>query len=193
MTEKSKKIDQAIVEIKKLPSQADLIEAAIEIQSRLHNAALLGGLAMQFYGSPRLTADVDVAANGTSGILGKPLSFGGVRTSASNGVEVDIIVRNDEWQILYMSAASQGIVNFSSGGERKIRTVCREFLVSIKIASGRDKDISDAKFLLVQPALDLALATRWCGEHLGRYGVQEMKQLREIAIWEDSKAKKGLK
>src|SRR5262245_9177659 len=67
--------------------------------------ALVGGIAMHFYGSPRLTKDVDVIA---SAILPMPaekrLDFGGARYRIRVGrkrVPLDWIVRNDNVDVFY--------------------------------------------------------------------------------------------
>ncbi len=61
--------------------------------------ALVGGVAMSFYGSPRLTKDVDVIAREVLPLAAeRPLRFGGERYRAKVGkkeVPVDWIVRND--------------------------------------------------------------------------------------------------
>ena len=80
-------LDQAVV---------DITEIARESGVRL---VLVGGYAMQLYGSPRLTANVDVATLEMLESLEpeQELSFGGAQVRAPNGVPVDIIVRNDEY------------------------------------------------------------------------------------------------
>lgn len=71
--------------------------------------ALVGGLALQHYGSPRLTGDVDVVAEELLDGLrkGRQLSFGGEATKAPNGVPVDVIVRADGYAALYQEALNR--------------------------------------------------------------------------------------
>ena len=48
--------------------------------------ALVGGVAMSYYGSPRLTKDVDIIASGTLGLVAeRQLGFGGERYNTKVG------------------------------------------------------------------------------------------------------------
>ena len=172
---------------KKFPSFDKLIEATEEIALRLsltetpaNSVAIAGGLAMQFYGSPRLTNDVDLIAGSAYGLGWKEkLSFGGVRGRASNGVEVDVIVRDDEWADLYTGA----LVSAVALEEAPIHVVPAEFMVILKMIPQRDKDQTDLIYLLQMSELDYAECERAVREHLGKFGVSELRSYRKQAEW----------
>src|SRR5215471_13184834 len=73
--------------------------------------ALVGGIAMHLYGSPRLTNDVDVIASAILPLQPeRQLGFGGERYRVKLGkrlVPVDWIVRNDTAKKFYESALAE--------------------------------------------------------------------------------------
>ena len=75
--------------------------------------ALAGGLAMYFYGSPRLTKDVDIIASKHLSLSpNHPLTFGGSSYSLQVGkytVQIDWIVRSDGYQKYYGAALRDAI------------------------------------------------------------------------------------
>jgi hypothetical protein len=174
------------VDVENLPSPRELIDAALEVQSKLTRSALLGGLAMMFYGSDRTTKDIDFTAASTQGVTGKPLSLGGVRFAASNGVEVDVLVIRGDYARLYAAAEANAVPVRLGKTSLTIRTVRPEYLAIIKIAAGREKDISDAKFLLSRKTFPMKRAEKLAYDYMGVYGAQELRQLAAIAKWERS-------
>jgi hypothetical protein len=151
---------------------------------------LAGGAAMQAYGSDRLTRDVDfVSLKLLRGLPpGEPLSFGGEQTVAPSGVPVDIIVRNDELEKLYDAAAVDPI---KIDGVPTIRI---EYLVIMKLASGRPKDDTDLAHLLFHRAalgLDREKLLKLTVKHLGIYAKQEMVSAMDLADWQMERAKAG--
>lgn len=114
--------------------------------------ALAGGVAMSYYGSPRLTKDVDVIASKVVGIEStRKLGFGGERYIAKVGrreVPVDWIVRKDDVEAFYKKALEE-----ASTEEFGIPIVTPEWLVILKYIAGRFRDQSDAVFLLKQKGL----------------------------------------
>jgi hypothetical protein len=174
-------------------SVRDLIAAVIEVQPILNRPALLGGLAMRFYGSKRITEDVDFAALTLRGAPeGEALTIGGVRFLASNGVEVDVIVREDDYSALYIAGAANARVLRVEGAD--IRTVTPEYLAVMKIVAGReDKDIPDLKFLLTRPGFQFDEAVELAYAYIGNYGAQELRQYDRIARWEKDEREKEIK
>ena len=114
--------------------------------------ALVGGLAMYLYGSPRLTKDVDViAANYLSLKANGPLSFGGSNYLVEVGkykVAVDWIVRNDGYAKYYRQALADAIAM-----PQGFQLILPEWLVILKMFAGRQKDYDDIVFLLHQKDL----------------------------------------
>jgi len=114
--------------------------------------ALVGGLAMYLYGSPRLTKDVDIIASDYISLKANaPLTFGGNNYIVEIGkykVAVDWIVRSDGYAKYYRAALEEAIV-FPNG----MRLVSPEWLVILKMFAGRQKDYDDAVFLLKEKDL----------------------------------------
>lgn len=160
------------------PSHEKLEAALIEIRKIYPNATLVGGLAMQLYGSRRLTDDVDVAIASSAAIdlPGKRLSFGGVRWRASNGIKVDVIRREDELADLYDAAIA----------DAPGQTVEQPWLALMKMMTTRAKDSLDLKFLLAKKSFPLDTAERLARKYLGIYAEKEINHLAKIAWWEKS-------
>lgn len=111
--------------------------------------ALVGGLAMHLYGSPRLTRDVDLIASRTLPLdAERPLRFGGARYKLqinNRSVPVDWIVRRDTARKFYETALSEALTL-----PNNTRIVTPEWLIILKFIAGRYKDQEDAIFLLRQ-------------------------------------------
>lgn len=114
--------------------------------------AVVGGLAMHLYGSPRMTKDVDIIASQQLSLTPEhALTFGGSCYTLQVGkyaVQVDWIVRKDGYRKYYV-AALQEAIKLPNG----LRLVTPEWLVILKINAGRQKDLDDIVFLLKQPKL----------------------------------------
>ena len=169
------------------PSFEKLIEAAIEVCADCSDdVVIVGGLAMQFWGSPRLTLDVDLAATEVPArIDGKGLTFGGVRTKAANGVSVDVIVRDDEWAALYHAA----IEHAEDVDGAPAPVVSPEYLVAMKMVAGRPKDDDDVRFLVLldADAFDMEECEEIVRDFLGAYAVKELRAIVEEAKWRKDK------
>lgn len=137
----------------------DSASQAVEIISKLAqengvNWALVGGLAMNLYGSDRLTKDIDVIADKLlpieqSRIVGK-LKQGGERFNAETDktvVSVDWIIRNDVFKSMFNQALKEAVkIN-------DVPILTPEWLVILKFIAGRFKDQEDAVFLLSRNGL----------------------------------------
>lgn len=131
--------------------------------------ALVGGVAMSYYGSPRLTKDVDIIAGRTLSLdAERKLGFGGERYRAKVGrksVPVDWIVRNDEARSFYERALDEAAELYG------IPVVSAEWLVILKYLAGRFVDQQDAVFLLKKKGLvNRKLIRRKITETLGPGG-----------------------
>lgn len=165
-----------------------LAEAASEVgviaEAEGTKIALIGGLAMQMYGSDRLTGDVDIAAEVRIHGLrqGTALSFGGEQTHSSAGVPVDIVVRDDDFASLYEDAVDHAIML----PESPIPVADPEHIAAMKMVAGRSKDSADLAFLIVSGVVDPAKAKRLIRKHLGPYAANEFDRIVEEAIWKAS-------
>lgn len=116
--------------------------------------ALVGGLAMNFYGSDRFTKDIDMIASTRlpmpkEKIVGQ-LKQGGERYQADTDkkiVSVDWIIRNDEFKALFQEALSEAVKIDD------LPILTPEWLVILKFIAGRFKDQEDAVFLLSRKGL----------------------------------------
>jgi hypothetical protein len=148
-------------------------------------AALVGGVAMQVYGSDRLTKDVDFALDQEPSDKRnlrkiKPLGFGGESYRAPNGAKVDLIVRNDEYSNLYEDA----LANLQQTPEG-ISIVTPEHLAAMKLAAGREKDILDLKWLIRQPdLLDTKEARSIVYRFMGRFAQDRFDDIVDQAMIE---------
>lgn len=176
---------------KKLRDQHELMtaaqQAAIIARENHQRAALLGGLAMQLYGSPRLTSDIDiVTARELEGLVPEGLlTFGGYKSTTPNGVPIDVIIRDDDFRPLYEAALNH------AGRLRgiPILVVRPEYLAAIKLASARPKDEADLDFLIVDGPFDMDKTLKIVRKYMGVYAVQEFKAHVEIAHWKRSTGK----
>ncbi|MSP72533.1 MAG: hypothetical protein EXR76_10200 [Myxococcales bacterium] len=113
----------------------EVLEAATEeVLARAHTqgvrAALAGGFALQQWGSPRLTGDVElVVEQELEGLkeVGR-LSFGGQKLETTEGVPVDANLRDDEYAALYEEALNVAPVDLETGW----RIISPEYLLAMK-------------------------------------------------------------
>lgn len=148
-------------------------------------AALVGGVAMQVYGSDRLTKDVDFAldqpiSDKKNLRKTKVLGFGGESYRAPSGAKVDLIVRNDDYTKLYDDA----LVNIQHTPQG-IPIVSPEHLAAMKLAAGREKDILDLKWLIRQVGLLNLKSTRSIVyRFMGRYAQDRFDDIADQAMIE---------
>jgi len=175
---------------KRLPSYDELLAAAEKVfrnaDDEAEKVAIAGGLAMQVWGSPRLTGDLDVIADSRLGYEGEPLTFGGVRTSVG-AVQLDVIVRADEWKDLYLDAlkGAEQVEGISAP------VVTPEYLVAMKMVAGRAKDEADVRYLVLTDDFDRARAEGIVREHLGAYAVKELRAVIVEAEWRSTRGEES--
>lgn len=152
---------------------------------------LAGGNAMAHYGSPRMTGDIDILAESIfdaecaladASDLGA-VTFGGLKGRLA-GVEVDVLVRDDDYAELYSDAVefAQPLPGTS------LFIVGPEYLAAMKLAADRPKDMDDLEYLLTAErlghlprALDEKKARRIVEAHLGTYGARTFDHMAEEA------------
>lgn len=146
--------------------------------------ALVGGAAMQFYGSDRFTKDVDFIADDTAPAdrdmtFVSALSFGGKRY-VDLDVPIDVIVRADESASLYAEALDN-----AEETEEGFLIVSPEYLAAMKFDAMRAKDEADLMWLLgrhglVNPRKAEDIVRRHLG---GQRAGREFRQLVNEAQW----------
>lgn len=177
----------------------DQINEAIRIIQEMaaeqgFSAVLVGGVALQIYGSPKFTQDIDFAldrAIDEPGTLRKisVISFGGGRYAAPNGAKIDLIVRNDEYEKLYEDAVRNSIS--SPAG---VPIVTPEHLAAMKLAAGREHDVLALKWMIRQPdLLDLKKARAIIYRFMGRYAQDRFDDIVDQAMIEkEMKKRRGI-
>lgn len=160
---------------------------AVTAKQESVEVALVGGFAMQHYGSSRLTGDIDVIADSSiSAFVSEgPLSFGGERTTIW-GVKTDIIVRRDKYQQLYREALDHAVTTKNL----PIRVVLPEYLAAMKLAARRPKDEIDLHYLIGAKTVDINLLRSIVDTHLGSYGLDELDEVLVDVELEDERKKK---
>lgn len=116
--------------------------------------ALVGGLAMNVYGSDRLTKDIEIISSRrlpiSSDKIAGPLKQGGERyviQTKKRTANVDWIIRNDGFKKMFQEALAESVE--ISGTP----VITPEWLVILKFIAGRFKDQEDAIFLLSRKGL----------------------------------------
>lgn len=173
------------------PEQINAMLRVVRLWSDSHGAValLVGGVAMQAFGSPRLTKDVDFVVPFVPDLgltrLG-PINFGGEAFIAPDGGKVDFVVRNDEYKELYDHALENP--SMTSDG---IQIVSPEHLATMKLAAREPKHILDLQWLLNQPGLvdrkkAQNLVYRFVG---GRYAVDGFLDIMDRTDFERERSK----
>jgi len=145
------------------------------------NVAVAGGLAMQIYGSDRLTMDVDfVADKRIEGLTVKgEITFGGDKLLSPDGVPVDWIVREDGYAPLYKEA----LLKAEDVEGHEYRVVTLPYLAAMKLVAGRPKDELDLMGVLVSDDLDVEETRGIILKHLGQYAADDFDSRIAEARW----------
>jgi hypothetical protein len=148
-------MDDAILEIAKITEEAKI------------DAVLVGGAALQCYGSDRLTTDIDFAAREPlpQSTRLKDLSFGGYQTLSPSGVPVDWIMRDDDYADLYDEAIRRAV----RVDGVPLPVAAPEYLVAMKMVAHRIKDEADIETLILSGVLDLVETRKLIKRLLGAY------------------------
>jgi len=159
-------------------------EAAAEVAAFLEEEGLpyviLGGLAVQHWGEPRLTRDVDVTVLAGADVEGfvrrvlgrfRPripdahafaLRSRVVLVRATNGYPVDLSLGIPGYESAVMARA----VTVTRPGCRPLRLISCEDLIVHKCVAGRPRDLEDVESILLRQRgrLDLRYVRRWLRE-----------------------------
>ena len=164
-------------------------------QRQRTKVALVGGFALQYFGSPRLTGDIDVVARKALEELEptRKLSFGGQKTAvvsegnASVGknvvVPVDVIVRDDDFASLYRTA-----LNHTVDKGAPLLIVVPEYIAAMKLVAGRRKDEDDMAFLITSGIIDIDKTSSIIRKHLGAFAVKEFRSFVDETRWRASRS-----
>jgi hypothetical protein len=163
-----------------------VFEEFLEIISRELPAAgipymVIGGQAVQVYGEPRMTRDIDVTLGlGVEGLdrvlalcrsaglrvlVADPAQFSGETmvlpaVDESSGIRVDFVLSFSEYERQALGRSREVEV-----GGQPVRFVSLEDLLIHKLVAGRPRDIEDVRLVLVKnPGWDRAYVERWLAE-----------------------------
>lgn len=166
------------------------IEQAIEEASSIARdeelqIALVGGAAMQLYGSDRFTKGVDFITSEIPQSVKSEhkLSFGGIAALTKSKVPVDFIVRNDKYQDLYEAALLHAVKEEGI----PLPVVTPEYLAVMKLAARRIKDEQDLGSLIYNAQLDLDKTRGIIREHLGDFAVDTFDSVVYEIEWRKSR------
>lgn len=151
------------------------------------DVALIGGRALQLYGSTRLTGDVDFAAYEPFGDLRNegPLTMGGFKTHTSNGTPADIVICDDDFASLYEEAVEKAVL--LEGYDVPVATL--EHITAIKMVANRGKDNLDFNWIVTESDVDLKKAREIVKRHLGAFAAKEFDLDVEEAVWKASRGR----
>jgi hypothetical protein len=131
--------------------------------------ALVGGVALQAFGYPEGTKDVDFIVTDLPKELypleeGLPLDIGGSSYFVNKTIEVDLIVRRDGYKTLYEEALDHAV------DQAGLPIITLEYLAALKYLAGRPKDLNAVRWILSGPG---RVNSVWIGmlleQHLGQY------------------------
>lgn len=141
--------------------------------------ALVGGVALQYLGSDRMTKDVDVVADvpanlGNKATILGPINFGGTAYQTVSGGKLDYIIRSDEFSAMYEKALGGAEIT-----EDGFPMVTPDYLAAMKFVAhatdrrGGAKHLEDLKWLLrqddlVDPKAVEAIIYRYAGGRLAQ-------------------------
>lgn len=161
------------------------LDAAWEVHGFLagrgFHYVLIGGLAVQYWGEPRLTVDADVTASAPlddpdgfvralvehfPSRIDDPISFARrsrmVLIKASNGCPIDVSLALPGYEDEVMRRA----VDYEIEPGKVIRLCSAEDLIIHKAVAGRPQDLRDIEGVIVRQhrSLDIAYIRRWLTE-----------------------------
>jgi hypothetical protein len=170
-----------IGEVELFDPRPSVAAAAAALNEQGVDFALIGGFALDAWGIPRATKDVDVAVpvgaaekagealrSATTEI--RPLRIGGVGIrDTERGLRIDLVDRRFHFAALFRDAIHEAR---SSGrlarvGGQDISLVSLEFLLAMKLVSGESKDEIDARRILQREELQYSHARAIVERHLG--------------------------
>ena len=138
--------------------------------------ALIGGAALQQYGSSRLTPDLDFA---TTPCTEQGLAHGVYSLRTSSGIPVDLYVNVYEYKDLFEDSVNNAVIIAGLAAP----VASSEHMVALKMASGRGKDLVDLDELLLSGYADYAKARSIVSRFMGIYAAHKLDYIYELAKW----------
>lgn len=168
---------------KRMLSQSEIDAALQEVANAAKGTRvmLVGGIALHQYGSDRLTSDIDIVAEQALQAFPaeRPLSFGGYSSHTSQGVPVDVILRDDDYAEVYTEALQYARRDPSI----PLPIVSLEYAVVLKMIAHRPKDIADLDTIFRLGTVDVAKARKLVRRLLGAYSLHDFDSMVREAAW----------
>jgi len=137
------------------PAQVERFIELVRESAKVAGAdwALVGGLAMQWYGSPSLTRNCDIISSRELSFESlervKAIPSGGAIWKDSNGFELSVRVRIDEYKALFDEALKEAV---EKDGMKVVRP---EWLAAMKFACVDEAHMLDLQWILRRESLGL--------------------------------------
>jgi hypothetical protein len=165
--------------------------AAVALEQLGAEFVLIGGIALDAWGIPRATKDVDFAvlvgvAEKAAELLRepateiRPLRIGGIGIrDVQRGLRIDLVDRRFHFAGLFRDAIREALESGRKArvGEREISLVSLEYLVAMKLVSGEPKDEIDVRRLLQRQELRYQDARAIVERHLGAASANRLDAL----------------
>jgi hypothetical protein len=177
---------------KPVDTQAAMLEALAALDALNVEHALIGGLAISYYGVERYTKDVDFVVGVETTLRAtaqfhdkdpRPLRIGGVSIMTTSGVRVDFIDRREEYKALFEEALKAAIEYGPRAtiGEYAVPVVPLPYLIALKQVAGRAQDEADLAFLLRQEHLDYKRTRDIIYRHAGDFAARWLDKQARLA------------
>lgn len=168
-------IETALTEVAKIAS-----DSGSEI-------ALIGGVALQLYGSDRLTKDVDFVADcyfdGLTDVT--EINIGGFQGKTQSGIPVDVLI-GGEYAKLRIASLSHAVNEPDLG----VSVVALSYIMALKFVAGRAKDEEDIRTMLRLGAVDVLETLKVIRRYVGAYAEKSFQSVVEEAEWKRDRDRK---
>jgi hypothetical protein len=150
-------------------------------------AAVVGGLAMQLYGSDRLTMDVDFIAdrklNGPT--VKDQVAFGGDKLVSSEGVPVDWVIVGNGYSALF----GEAIRNAKPVRGQEYRVVPLPYLAALKMVARAPRHMADLFEVLSSGKLNVKQTRQIVRRTMGCYAADRFDDFVAEARWRKESGK----
>jgi hypothetical protein len=177
--------------LKKFLGPAEIQSAISEVATQAENegaeVALIGGVALQLYGSDRMTKDIDfVGDREFEGLRDQaPLGIGGFKGKTSRGVQVDVLIGGD-----YPTLRQAALEEAPFIEELDVKVATLEHILALKLVAGRAKDELDMRTIFMLGGADLDRARSIISKHVGKYAVGDFNSLVDEVAWQMERDRK---
>jgi hypothetical protein len=156
-----------------------LVEVAELAKSQERQVALVGGVALQLYGSDRYTKDVDIVADRPMvGVPIRQMAIGGHVMTMASGREVDVVE-----VARYQRLCREALATAQPIADVPIPVAQPEYIAAMKMVANRKKDEADLEFLVSERKIDRDKARDIIERHLGPYAADEFTSMADEIDW----------